>query len=83
MKETKRNEEKQTGEKRKTDREREKREKKRRFFPAFQLSELDGPRIKVDSRIASYAWVLKSWSFVKLHELENFPTLNIFSLKVM
>ena len=31
-------------------------------------------RRKVDPRSASYAWVLKSWSFVKLHEVENFPT---------
>ena len=38
---------------------------------------------KVDPRIASYMWVPKSWSFVKLHEVGNFPTWNIFSLKVM
>ena len=42
-----------------------------------------GARRKVDPRIASYAWVPKSWSFVKLHEVGNFPTLNIFSLKAM
>ena len=40
-------------------------------------------RRKVDPRIASYAWVPKSWSFVKLHEVGNFLTLNIFSLKAM
>ena len=57
--------------------------KKRMIFPAFRRSELDGPRRKVDPRIVSYAWVLKSWSFVKFHEIGNFPTLNIFSLKSM
>ena len=66
-------------------REREKgeRETKMDNFQVFRPSKLDGPRRKVDPRIASYAWVLKSWSFVKLHELGNFPTLNIFSLKTM
>ena len=33
-----------------------------------------GARRKVDPRIASYVWVPKSWSFVKLHKVENFPT---------
>ena len=42
-----------------------------------------GTRGKVGPCIESYAWVPKSWSFVKLHEVGNFPTLNIFSLKVM
>ena len=27
-------------------------------------------------------WVPKSWSFIKLHEVGNFPTWIIFSLKV-
>ena len=43
----------------------------------------DGLRRKVNPRIASYAWVLKSWSFVKLHKVENFPTWIIFSLKAI
>ena len=34
-------------------------------------------------RIESYAWVPKSWSFVKLYEVENFPTWVIFSLKAI
>ena len=38
-------------------------------------------RRKVDPRIASYVCVPKSWSFVKLHEVGNFPSWNIFSLK--
>ena len=42
---------------------------------AFGRSELVGPRDKIDPRIASYAWVPKSWSFVKLHEVRNFPYL--------
>ena len=71
--------------KKKSDRERERKERetKREIFPAFRRLELDGPRRKVDPRIASYAGVPKSWGFVKLHEIGNFPTLNIFSLKVM
>ena len=34
----------------------------------------DCPRRKVDPRIAGFAWVPKSWSFVKLREVGNFPT---------
>ena len=66
-----------------TNGEREKEKKKREIFPEFRRSELDGLRRKVDPHISSYAWVPKSWSFVKLHEVGNFPTRNIFSLKVM
>ena len=66
------------------ERERHGREKqKREIFPVFRRSELDGPRRKVDPRIAGYAWVPKSRGFVKLQEIENFPTWNIFSLKAM
>ena len=61
--------------------EREKERKKKEIFPAFRRLELDGPRRKGDPHIASYVWVQKSWSFVKLHEVGNFPTLIIFSLK--
>ena len=64
-------------------RERERREKKREILSEFRRLELDDPRRKVDPRITSYAWVLKSWSIVKLYEVGNFPTLNIFSLKAM
>ena len=35
-------------------------------------------RGKVSPRNEGYAWVPKSWSFVKLHEVENFPTWIIF-----
>ena len=38
---------------------------------------------KVDLRDESYAWTPKSWSFVKLHEVENFPTCVISSLKAI
>ena len=62
---------------------RKRRGKKREIFPEFRISDLDGSRRKVDPRIASYTWVPKSWSFVKLHEVGNFPTWNIFSLKSM
>ena len=75
---------KQTEREREREREREGREKqKREIFPALRRLELDGLRRKVDPHITSYAWVPKSWSFVKLHKVSNFPTLNIFSLKVM
>ena len=48
-----------------------------------------GPRVfigaeeKVDLRDESYAWTPKSWSFDKLHEVENFPTCVISSLKAI
>ena len=49
----------------------------------IELSVFIRARGKVHLRDKSYAWVPKSWSFVKLHEVGNFPTLNIFNLKVM
>ena len=42
-----------------------------------------GTEDKVDLRNESYAWTPKSWSFVKLHEVENFPTCVISNLKTM
>ena len=42
-----------------------------------------GAKGKVDPRIKSYAWIPKSWSFVKLHEVGNFPIWVISSLKVI
>ena len=68
---------------REREREKERGEKNMEIFQAFRKSELDGLRRKVDPRIASYAWVPKSWSFVKLYKVGNFPTKNIFSLKAM
>ena len=62
--------------------EREK-ETKMKIFPAFRQSKLDDPRRKFDPHIESYTFVPKSWSFVKLHEVWNFPTLIIYSLKVI
>ena len=38
---------------------------------------------KVDLRDESYAWTPKSWSFVKLHEVGNFPTCVMSSVKVI
>ena len=62
-----------------SEREEEKgRKEKRRFFWYF-----DGSRRKVYPRNGGYVWVSKSWSFVKLHEVENFSTLNISSLKII
>ena len=58
-------------------------EKKREIFPAFQQSNLNGLRIKVDPRNEGYAWVPKSGSFVKLQEVGNFPTWILSSLKVI
>ena len=42
-----------------------------------------GTECKVDLRDESYAWTPKLWSFIKLHEVGNFPTCVIFSLKVI
>ena len=58
-------------------------EKKKNIFPAFRRSNLDGPRVKFDPHNKGYTWVPKFGSFVKLQEIENFPILIIFSLKVI
>ena len=50
-------------------------------FMKIGLSVFVEARSKVDPRIESYVWVPKSWSFVKLHEVENIPTWIISSLK--
>ena len=42
-----------------------------------------GAEGKVDIHDESYAWTPKSWSFVKLHKVENFPTCVISSLKAI
>ena len=42
-----------------------------------------GAEGKVDPRNEGYVWVQKSWSFVKLHEVGNFPTCVISILKVI
>ena len=42
-----------------------------------------GAEGKVDLRDESYVWTPKSWSFVKLHEVGNFPTFVISSLKAI
>ena len=42
-----------------------------------------GARVKVNQRNKGYELVPKSWSFVKLYEIENFPTWIISSLKVI
>ena len=42
-----------------------------------------GTEGKVDLRDESYAWTPKSWSFVKLHEVGNFPTCVISSQKAI
>ena len=58
------------------------------FFSSF-LSQIYEKRTfvgtegKVDLRNESYAWTPKSWSFVKLHEVGNFPSCVIFSLKAI
>ena len=72
------------------EREKEREEMGRERNSIFSLRSMEirpsvfvGVRGKVDPRIASYAWVPKSWSFVKLYEVENFPTWNIFNIKAM
>ena len=68
--------------------------RERRYFYFFSLrfslrSTEIGPKIfigaedKVNPRNEGYTWVPKSWSFVKLHEVENFPTNVISSLKAI
>ena len=42
-----------------------------------------GTEGKIDLRDESYTWTPKSWSFVKLHKVGNFPTCVISSLKVI
>ena len=73
-------------------RERERKRKKKKGSEKFRfslrsteigLSVFIVARGKVHLSDESYAWVLKSWSFVKLHEVGNFLTWNIFSLKAM
>ena len=55
------------------------------FFRSMKI----GPQVfvetevKVDLRDESYAWTSKSWSFDKLHEVWNFPTCVISSLKAI
>ena len=52
-------------------------------FIEIGLSVFIGARSKFYLRDESFMWVPNSWSFVKLQEVENFPTLIIFSLKVI
>ena len=58
-------------------------------FRLFLRSTKIGPQVfvgtegKVDLRDESYEWTPKYWSFVKLHEVENFLTCVISSLKVI
>ena len=59
------------------------------FLCFFLRSTKIGPQVfvgtegKVDLRDESYAWTPKSWSFVKLYEVENFPTCVICSIKAI
>ena len=67
---------------------RERKKTKRGFCFSLRSTEI-GPcvfveaRGKVGPRNEGYAWVPKSRGFVKLQEVDNFPTLIIFSLKVI
>ena len=57
-----------------------------RFFLKFTKigpSIFVGAEGKVDLRDESYVWTQKSLSFVKLHEVENFPTCVISILKAI
>ena len=57
--------------------------KKREDFKALRRSKLDSPSTKVGAHSAIYAWILKTWSFDKLHKVGNFPTRYTFSLKAV
>ena len=56
---------------------------KREDFSTLRRSKLDGPSTKVGTRSAIYVWTLKSWSFDKLHKVEDFPTRFALSLKAI
>ena len=75
-------------------RERERREGREFIFNIFSLrfflrsmkiglQVFIGTEGKVDLRDESYAWTPKSWSFVKLHEVGNFPTYVISILNAI
>ena len=64
---------------------RERKEKKKVFNLSLRSTEIGlsiffGARGKVSLCNKGYAWVPKSWSFVKLHKIRNFPTWIIFNL---
>ena len=61
----------------------EKEERERKDFPAFLRSKFDSSKTKVGACSVTYMWTLKTWSFDKLHKVENFPTRFIFSLKAI
>ena len=52
-------------------------------FSELHQSKLDSPSTKVVTRSAIYVWIPKTWSFDKLHNVENFPTRFTFNLKVV
>ena len=62
-------------------RERERERGKGVFRFSLRSMEIE-PSVFIGARI-KFDRVPKSWSFVKLHEVGNFPTWNIFSLKAM
>ena len=67
-------------------REGERKEKKIRFFlrsTKIGLYVFIIIKGKVGPRIESYAWIPKSLSFIKLHEVGNFLTFVIFIIKVI
>ena len=77
------------GEKRKLDRKRKGEEEENKgkekgdFLGVSMVESLDGPKVKVDPRNEGYPWVPKSWSFIILQGVYNFPTWVISSLKVI
>ena len=56
-------------------------ERKHENFPAFRRSKLNGSRIKVGSTQRELRVGTKSGSFLKLQEVENFPTRVFSSIK--
>ena len=47
---------------------------------SYVFIEVEG---KVDPCSEGYTWVPKFWNFIELHEVGNFPTGIIFSLKTI
>ena len=66
---------------RKMDRGREgerERGRKREIFPVFRLSNLDGPRVKVNPRNEGYVWGTKIWEYHQTPSGRKFSYFNYF-----
>ena len=88
IRKTKRGKWRKNGRADKVSEERDRKEKSRKRNLSLRSMEIGSwvfgeVRGKVGPYNEGYTWVPKSWSFVKLHEVENFRTWNISSLKTI